>query len=46
MMNNADRNTSIKKFTDKELYKITWRWSTYLATIWNYEKMEAAVPSW
>ena len=42
MMNNADRNTSIKKFTDKELYKITWRWSTYLATIWNYEKMEAA----
>lgn len=40
-MNNAN-NESSKKFTNKELYRITWRWSTWLATIWNYEKMEAA----
>lgn len=35
-------NVPEKKFSNKTLYKITWRWSTWLATIWNYEKMEAA----
>lgn len=37
----SETNTSVRKFTNKELYKITWRWSLFLATIWNYEKMEA-----
>ena len=41
MMNKQKTNLT-KKFTNKELYRITWRWSTFLATIWNYEKMEAA----
>ena len=41
-MSKTENNISEKKFTNKELYKITWRWSTFLATIWNYEKMEAA----
>ena len=37
------KNTIVnKKFSDQELYRITWRWSLFLATIWNYEKMEAA----
>lgn len=31
-----------RMFSNKDLYKTTWRYSTWLATIWNYEKMEAA----
>ncbi|MXQ74237.1 PTS system mannose/fructose/sorbose family transporter subunit IID [Clostridiaceae bacterium DONG20-135] len=42
MMNKVNTNTSEKLFSNKELYRITWRWSKWLATIWNYEKMEAA----
>lgn len=41
-MNKTENSVSNKSFTNKDLYKITWRWSTFLATIWNYEKMEAA----
>ena len=37
------KNTIVnKKVSDQELYRFTWRWSLFLATIWNYEKMEAA----
>lgn len=35
-------NEVTKKFTDKELWNLSFRWTLYRSLVWNYEKMQAA----
>ena len=34
--------SDIKKMSDKDIWKISMRWTLFRSLVWNYEKMEAA----
>ncbi len=35
-------NEVSKKFSDKDLFKLSFRWTLFRSLVWNYEKMQAA----